>query len=99
MERVEGIGSVDIVRTDSKFLPVLPNVLPVPVAVQGLPHVECILAASFVLGGAVEIITVVHDHGPEHGVAHILVHIDGELVAGADVEVDEPGGGLIAGAF
>ena len=88
---------VNILRTDPKILPMLPDVLPVLVPIQRLPHVEGILAGPFVLGGgAIGIIAVIIDHPPEHRVSHLLVHVDGELVADADVQVDEPGRGLVA---
>jgi hypothetical protein len=89
--------SKDIIRRDSMFFPILPDMLPRLVAVQRFPHIEGILATGLVLAGGV--VTVIIDDAAEDAVAHVAVHGDGGVVAGADVEVDEPGVGLVAGAL
>ena len=79
------------------LLSILPDMPLGLVAIQRLAHVEGILAAALVL--ACRVVAVVVDNAAEDAVAHVAVHIDGEVVAGADVEVDEPGVGLVAGAL
>ena len=76
------------------LLPVLPDMLLRLVPIERLPHIERILAAALVLAGRV--IAVVVDDAAEDAVAHLAVHGNGGVVAGADVEVDEPGVGLVA---
>ena len=77
------------------FRPILSDVLPRLVSIQRLPHVEGIFAPALVL--ACGVVAIVVDDASEDAVAQFLVHVNGEVVAGADVEVDEPGVGLVAG--
>ena len=79
------------------LLSLLPDMPLGLVAIQRFAHIEGILAAALVLAGRV--VAVVVDDAAKDAVAHVAVHGDGEVVAGADVEVDEPGVGLVAGAL
>jgi hypothetical protein len=79
------------------FLPILPDVLPRLISVKRFPHVECIFATTLIL--ARRIVAVVVNNASKDAVAHLAVHVYGEVVAGADVKVDEPRVGLVAGAL
>ncbi len=91
--------SIHILRVDPELLPILSDMFSLLISIQRLPHIKCILPAAFISRSPIGIITIILDHPPEHAVPHSFVHIDGELVAGADVEVNEPGGGLVACSF
>ncbi len=72
---------------------------PLLIPIQWLPHVKGILTTPIVSRNPIGIIIIIHDHPSEHAVSHLFVHINGELIASANVEVDEPGGGLVASSF
>ena len=97
MKQSVHVNSKDVIRRNSVLLPIFPDMLPRLISIQRLPHVECVLAPTLVLSRRV--ITVVVDDPAEDAVAHLAVHGYGEVVAGADVEVDEPGVGLVACAL
>jgi hypothetical protein len=89
--------SKDIIGRNSMFFTLVPDVLLRLVAIERFAHVKGVLTFAHVLAGGV--VGIVVDDAAEDAVAHVAVHGDGGLVAGADVEVDEPGVGLVAGAL
>jgi hypothetical protein len=97
MKQSVHVNSKDIIRRNSVLLPIFPDVLPRLISIQRFPHVERILAPTLVL--SCRVVAVVVDDPAEDAVAHLAVHGYGEVVAGADVEVDEPGVGLVACAL
>src|ERR1700722_10340095 len=97
MKQSVHVNSKDITRPNSVLLPIFPDVLPRLISIQRFPHVERILAPTLVL--SCRVVAVVVDDPAEDAVAHLAVHGYGEVVAGADVEVDEPGVGLVACAL
>jgi hypothetical protein len=82
------VNSKHVIRCNSVLLPIFPDVLPRLISIERFPHVERILAPPLVLPRRV--VTVVVDDPAEDAVAHLAVHVYREVVAGADVEVDEP---------
>jgi hypothetical protein len=97
MKQSGHINSKDVIRRNSVLLPIFPDVLPHLISIQRFPHIERILAPTLVL--SCRVVTVVVDDPAEDAVAHLAVHVDGKVVAGADVEVDEPGVSLVACAL
>jgi hypothetical protein len=97
MKQSGHINSKDIVRRNSVLLPIFPDMLPHLISIQRFPHVKRVLAPTLVL--SCRVVTVVVDDPAEDAVAHLAVHVYGEVVAGADVKVNEPGVSLVACAL
>ena len=97
MKQPVHVNSKDVIRRNSVLLPIFPDVFPRLITIQRFPHVERILAPTLVL--SCRVVTVVVDDPTEDAVAHLAVHVVGEVVAGADVEVDEPGVSLVTCAL
>src|ERR1700743_2828739 len=94
MKQSGHINSKDIIRRNSVLLAIFPDMLPRLISIQWFPHVECVLAPTLVL--SCRVVTVVVDDPTEDAVAHLAVDVYGEVVARADVKVNEPGVSLVA---
>jgi len=94
MKQSGHVDSKDVIRCNPMLLPIFPDMFPHLISIQWFPHVERVFAPTLVL--SCRVVTVVVDDPAEDAVAHLAVHVYSEVVAGADVEVDEPGISLVA---